>query len=405
MALGLMVGIASVGLFVYQKNMEMRRALMVQTRSIDLALDWSSMYASIQSVVSKDRAASGVQMNDDALAKNQAIALRDLTPYRERIEKICAVYPKCRAVYLMHQTANKKVIFLLDSSPPTSSLYLPPGTVYTEISPGLLEVFNNSEPLIEGPYTDRWGKWVSAFVPHTFSGKKMVVVGMDIEASDWDKSLRQAAIFPTIVTLVFLLVMSIYTWLWHTKNKQNDTLQQSQLQLLKLSHEDSLTGLPNRRLLENRLEKMIASSERGAEGFTVTYIDLDGFKHVNDTLGHDAGDQLLCLVAARLTNALREEDTVARLAGDEFVVILPRIETQVAAELVAEKIIKELAMPISIENSTIVVTASVGVIHYTEKLSTPQRLIKAADEAMYLAKKTGANRYYYSTALPKSDLD
>lgn len=400
MLAGLVVGLVSIGLAVYNKDVDMRRAMLVQTRSIDLALDWSSMYGKIQSVSDK-----ALDATSSLNSKNQVATLHDLTPYRERMAKICSVYPKCRAVYLMHENSKKEIVFLLDSSPLNSALYLPPGTIYTEVSAALKNIFSTGNVLTEGPYSDRWGTWVSAFVPHTLPDKQMVVVGIDIEAKDWNSALWQAAILPTIATLAFLLVMSIYSILWRVKAKQNDSLKQSHSQLLKMSHEDNLTGLPNRRLLENRLEQIIALADRGSDKFTVMYIDLDGFKHINDTLGHDAGDQLLCLIAARLTNALRIEDTVSRLAGDEFVVLLPRISNQIDAELVAEKIIQELAMPIVIENSVITVTASVGIVVYSEKLSTPQRVIKAADEAMYLAKKAGANRYYFSNNIPKFTLD
>lgn len=96
---------------------------------------------------------------------------------------------------------------------------------------------------------------------------------------------------------------------------------------------------------------------------------------------------MLCLIAARFIIPLRIEDTVSRLAGDEFVVLLPRISNRIDGELVAEKIIQELAMPITIRNTVITVTASVGMVIFSEKLTTPQRVIKVADDAMYLAKK------------------
>lgn len=400
MLAGFIVGVASIGFATYIKNADMRYALLVQARSIDLALDWSSMYANIQSVSNKN-----LDTSERRDLKKQTTAVSDLTPYRERMAKICSVYPKCRAVYLMQENAKKQIVFLLDSSPPNSNLYLPPGTIYSEVSARLYKVFTVNNVLTEGPYSDRWGTWVSAFVPHALPNKQIVVVGIDIEAKEWNKALFQSAILPTIATFAFLSVILIYSILWRTKAKQNDRLKKSQIQLLKLSHEDTLTGLPNRRLLESRLEQIIALAERGGDQFTVMYIDLDGFKNVNDTLGHDVGDQLLCLIAERLTYLLRMQDTVARLAGDEFVVLLPRIFNQINAELVAEKIIQELEMPVTIENSIIKVTASIGIVIYSEKLSTPQRLIKAADDAMYLAKKAGANRYYYSTTIPKSSLD
>ena len=386
MLAGLLVGATSIGLVVKNEDAHMRQALLVQARSIDLALVWSSMYSSIQSISNADKSDSKSSDSEN------------LSPYRERMAKICSVYPSCRAVYLMHLDAKKQVIFLIDSSPKSSSLYLSPGTVYTEASAEVLDVFSKNEALTEGPYKDRWGTWVSAFVPHAFPGNKVVVIGIDIEAKDWNASLWKSAIIPALATFAFLAVMLIYSLLWHSKNKQNDGLEKSHIKLLKLSHEDSLTGLPNRRLLEDRLKQLIAAEWRDNNKFTVLYIDLDAFKQVNDTFGHDIGDQLLCLIAGRLTNTLRLEDTVARLAGDEFGILLPRIENQKDAELVAGKIINELAKPISIDGRSMSVTVSIGIVIFSSKLSTPQALIKAADEAMYIAKKAGANQYYFSNA-------
>lgn len=395
MMAGLVVGIVSVLVTVHNQDTQMRRALMVQARSIDLALGWSSMYASIQA----SQSAVSPNASSSKPVKLTSATL-DLSQHRERIAKICAVYPNCRAVYLMNRNVKGQIVFLLDSSPIGSALYLPPGTIYTEASVGVKQVFSADSALTEGPYKDRWGIWVSAFVPHTLPNNKLVVVGIDIEASDWDSVLWQTAILPASVTLAFLLVMLIYSTLWHSKAKQNEKLKKTHIQLLKLSHEDNLTGLPNRRLLEDRLSQLIASEGRSGKTFTVLYIDLDGFKYINDTLGHDAGDQLLCLIAARLTNTLRLEDTVARLSGDEFAILLPRIELRSEAELVADKIICELARPITIEDQVISVTASIGVVIFSDKLSTPQSLIKAADEAMYAAKKAGANQYYVSDITP-----
>lgn len=379
MLAGLLVGSASIWYTIRSEDVAMRRALMVQARSIDLALDWSSMYGDIEA---------------------SSVDAQKLTPYRERMAKICAVYPNCRAVYLMRQNVKKQVVFLLDSSPPASALYLPPGTIYTEVSADVLGIFTSDNTLTEGLYTDRWGTWVSAFVPHLFANNKMVIVGIDIEAKDWNKSLFKSAILPGLVTLAFLIVMAVYSFLWHSKNKQNGRLEQSAIQLLKLAHEDSLTGLPNRRLLEDRLQQLIALEGRNGSGFTVLYVDLDGFKKVNDTFGHDVGDQFLCLIAGRLTNMLRLEDTVARLSGDEFVILLPRIECQEGAEKVAGKIIKELARAFHIGGQEMAITASIGAVVFSSKLSTPQALIKAADDAMYVAKKAGANQCHFSNAEP-----
>jgi len=153
---------------------------------------------------------------------------------------------------------------------------------------------------------------------------------------------------------------------------------------------DTLTGLPNRKLFEERLEQAIHSSALVA----LLFLDLDGFKLINDTLGHDIGDQLLQAVARRLTNCLRGSDTVARLGGDEFTVILPAIPNSQIAARVAEKILSTLAQPFILDNQTIEVTVSIGIGLYPSAIDADD-LVKQADMAMYQAKESGKNRYIF----------
>ncbi len=381
MLLGILVGAASIGLMVHNKDMEMRLALLTQAQSIDLALGWSSMYDNI--LVN--------QSADNAIRETPELAL-----HRARIDKICSVYAGCRAVYLMRQNEKKQISFLIDSDAKGSELYIVPGTIYTEASPITHEVFDTHKIAADGPVTDRWGTWVSALVPHVLPDQSVVVIGIDIEAKDWNKALCKSAIIPGLATLVFLGLMLFYTKLWRMKAVQNEALEQSHHQLMKQSHEDSLTGLPNRRLYEDRLTQLIASTQRGSPKFAVYYLDLDKFKIVNDTLGHDAGDQLLRIVAERFVGALREEDTVARLSGDEFAVILPHTATRVDAEQIAQKIIDTLAKPIVLKNQSLTVTVSIGIVFYSDKWTTAHEMTRAADEAMYVAKRSGANGYRFS---------
>lgn len=377
---GVLVGVASVVLVMHNKDAEMRQALLTQARTIDLALDWSRMYASIQSTLN-------AQKSDPETA--------ELAQHRARIDKICSVYPNCRAVYLMRQNAQKKIYFLLDSSPKSSELYIVPGTVYTEASPVTYQVFASRKIAMDGPVADRWGVWVSALVPHLLPDKSSVVVGIDIEASEWNKTVWKSAIIPALATTAFLALMMLFLTLWRIKAKQNETLEKSHYQLVKQSHEDSLTGLPNRRLFEERLTQMIASTHRGGAKFAVFYLDLDKFKQVNDTLGHEAGDRLLCKAAERFASALRVEDTVARLSGDEFAMLLPNIDQQTDAEMTAQKIIDILGKPILLNNQLLSVTVSIGIVIFSEVWTTAHEHTRAADEAMYKAKRAGANQYYF----------
>jgi two-component system, cell cycle response regulator len=160
-----------------------------------------------------------------------------------------------------------------------------------------------------------------------------------------------------------------------------------------LALHDELTGLPNRRLLMDRLSLSIAHARRNKCAMAVMYLDLDGFKQINDTLGHDAGDTLLSTVAARLVAAVRQEDTVARLGGDEFVIALWELShADDVAELVS-KVMQALSQPYSIQGRDVSMTASVGVSIYPTHGEQVETLMKSADMALYEAKRTGKNDY------------
>ena len=160
-----------------------------------------------------------------------------------------------------------------------------------------------------------------------------------------------------------------------------------------LALHDVLTGLPNRRLLFDRLALGIAHARRNTLTMAVMYLDLDGFKQVNDTLGHDAGDALLRLVADRLVAAVREEDTVARLGGDEFVIALWESSHVDAVARLAEKVVEAVSQPYRIQGNDVHITASVGVGMYPAHGEAVETLMKSADMAMYEAKRTGKNDY------------
>lgn len=164
-----------------------------------------------------------------------------------------------------------------------------------------------------------------------------------------------------------------------------------------LALHDSLTGLPNRRLLFDRLELAIAHAHRNKSRMAVMYLDLDGFKQINDTLGHDAGDALLRMVATRLEAAVRQEDTVARMGGDEFVIGLWEISHADAAAKLASKIIQAVSQPYRIQDRSVSVTASVGVGLYPVHGEDVETLLKRADLALHEAKHSGKNDYRIAT--------
>ena len=152
------------------------------------------------------------------------------------------------------------------------------------------------------------------------------------------------------------------------------------------AYHDPLTGLPNRALMRDRLDQMLAMSERSGERMALLFLDLNHFKQINDTLGHDAGDHVLKTVAARLTGCLRAEDTVARIGGDEFVLLLPSLQAVGDAAGIAQKIMVVLAEPILMNHHEMFVTASVGSSVFPEDGRDADTLLKKADAAMYQLK-------------------
>ena len=156
---------------------------------------------------------------------------------------------------------------------------------------------------------------------------------------------------------------------------------------------DTLTGLPNRALLSDRLEQAIRHAARANGKFGVLFVDLDRFKMVNDTIGHDGGDELLRVVAARLRGRVRGTDTVARQGGDEFIVMLPDVRAVSDVERIAESLLAEIAKPITIFGNDYVVTGSVGISLYPDHGSDAQSLLRNADAAMYRAKDLGKNTH------------
>ncbi|QDQ27387.1 EAL domain-containing protein [Chitinimonas arctica] len=168
---------------------------------------------------------------------------------------------------------------------------------------------------------------------------------------------------------------------------------------------DLLTGLPNRSLLHDRLTQAISRAERYEVRLGVMFIDLDKFKHINDLLGHAAGDQLLCAVAARLQDCVRQCDTVARLGGDEFVLLIDRISDESTVSKLAHRVVESLCQPMQLAGQPHNVTCSVGISIYPQDGQTPGDLLKRADIAMYRAKEAGRNNYKFFTAQMQARLD
>ena len=170
-------------------------------------------------------------------------------------------------------------------------------------------------------------------------------------------------------------------------------LKEHEKQLEHIAHYDALTGIPNRVLLMDRMQQALAKTRRARNKLAIGYLDLDGFKPINDELGHEAGDKVLIEIAQRISRTLRGGDTVARLGGDEFVILLLGIEDRLECHTTLDRLLKVIAAPIVLYERSYAVTVSIGVTLYPDDDEDPDTLLRHADQAMYLAKQKGKNRH------------
>lgn len=210
---------------------------------------------------------------------------------------------------------------------------------------------------------------------------------------------RLAAVMRTLSTSHARLIAVL-----EEKNALVESLRRSEEQVRQMAYFDPLTGLPNRRLLLDRLAQARSLAARRHTSMAIMFMDLDRFKAINDTLGHDAGDELLRKVSERLTQCVRAGDTVARSGGDEFVVVLAEVSAPADAARVADKVIRALVDPVAVGEHRLQVTTSIGISIYPDDGDDMLQLMRKADQAMYAAKEAGRNAYrFYGKVVTAAD--
>lgn len=251
----------------------------------------------------------------------------------------------------------------------------------------------STEVISVGNITTQWLQLVSG-VP--VGWLRLEIVGTQVDEA-LAQLRKQVTIWLLVACLVLLLALAIVLWQTRGLIRVEEAVMQGRTDALqKVAHHDSLTELPNRHLLRDRLGQAIATSNRNQTSFALCFIDLDGFKPVNDDHGHDAGDFVLREVGRRLTGCVRENDTVARLGGDEFVVILLDVDIAKGINVTLDRILAAIQKPIAIpEGVEINISLSMGVTVFPDDLSSSDDLLNHADEAMYAAKKSGSGQYSF----------
>jgi len=169
--------------------------------------------------------------------------------------------------------------------------------------------------------------------------------------------------------------------------------EQAEMQLNYMANHDPLTGLPNRRMFMDIASAVISMSKRDNKCFAVLFMDIDGFKKVNDTLGHDAGDELLVKISDIIRSRLRVSDLVARIGGDEFVILLPDVRDENTISLILEPLINRLRQPYIINDENVSISTSVGVSFFPQHGDDIEALVSQADKMMYQVKRSGKNNW------------
>jgi diguanylate cyclase (GGDEF)-like protein len=253
-------------------------------------------------------------------------------------------------------------------------------------------------------------RWTSARELYGFPVAVLVGLSVDEQMAAAHSQMRTTlgwAFFGSLMVVALTGLLGRMSWqLVRGRVREGEANLKHAQRVEYLAYHDGLTGLPNRSMFSKALSQSISEAHRYERRIAVVFLDLDRFKQINDTLGHEAGDQLLKEVAARLEGCVRDSDTVARLGGDEFVVLLPELEDPRYAAVVAQKILAAAAIPFSLMGQEFRVTASIGISTYPQDGLDEQTLTKNADIAMYQAKAEGKNNFqFYSEKLNANSLE
>lgn len=247
---------------------------------------------------------------------------------------------------------------------------------YTEATPPMLEIFQSGKILfVEN--TDRWGTFRNVLVPLKSPNGTTYISGVSISLNHIRTHLRERSVHHFVFGIGLILI-SLPVFLWRHRK------------MTKLAFNDPLTQLPNRLAFQSLANASLHLCKRNHTPFALMFLDLDGFKMINDTLGHSIGDKLLIKVSRRLDGVLRKSDIPSRQGGDEFVIALPDTDLS-GASFVAEKILNEIAKPYRVDQHTLSVTFSIGIAMFPDDGGDLENLSKKADIAMYEAKKAGRN--------------
>ena len=238
------------------------------------------------------------------------------------------------------------------------------------------------------PLVTLLNRGINSLTPQQRDALKRKWYGYELEQGWSDEELLELGM--KIGSVVLLVILSFGIWNSRLR-KEIKARKAAERHIRHIATHDELTGLPNRNLMQDRLEQSLRQSERTQKTFSVLFLDLDGFKQINDDFGHNYGDELLVQASQRMKTLLRRSDTVCRHGGDEFVVILPTAIAVGSALAVARKLVVQLAKPYKVKRQQLEVSVSIGVAMYPTHGTDVDTLLRSADKSMYAAKAAGKN--------------
>lgn len=375
-------GLSDITGFSYQELISMNGLKLIDTKDVNTALN------NIRTGYTEKYEVTGVR--------------KDKTKYPLSIKGKNIVYKghNARVIEFIDITKTKKTEEQLKLAASVFT-HAREGIMITDLSGSILEVndtfsyitgYSREEVLNKNPRLLKSDKHDEAFYAEIW---KSLLEKKEWSGELWNKR-KNGEVFPELMTISAVSDTQGKPQSYVALFSDITEMKQHQQQLEHLAHYDLLTNLPNRMLLAERLSIAMKETEVNNNQFiAVAYLDIDGFKSINDTFGHDAGDQLLINLSKLMVKVLRENDTLARIGGDEFVVVLSGLENMRDCELVLNRLLKTAANPVNIGSQQVKVSTSIGVTFYPQDGVEADQLMRHADQAMYIAKQMGKNRYHF----------
>lgn len=386
--LALLILVLALGaLFIYAsvqaQAQQMRNYLLTYTQTVEKTVNWQALGDAL-----KTAEAQIPEAKIDVTKINAA----DLMAIKAQLLTACQANKDCASIYVL-KVSPKASQYLLDLTMNTANKAADIGMPYNVKNSGensSKNQFSGTAAVNMASVDNNQTPSISAYAPLTSAGLQTFVLGVNIDKSRWNKQLLNAALMPTFFSLTLLGVL--LGFIWHHFKQLVRNIHAFESSTVEMSNVDALTGLSNRLILDDRMAQAIKVAIRAKSMVAILFVDLDYFKDVNDNFGHGIGDQLLKKVADRLNTLMRAEDTIARVGGDEFVILLGNLKSEHQAVIVADKIIEKITQPFKAGNKTLKLGASVGIAMYPQHDSNMQVLIKYADAAMYFSKRQGGGR-------------